>query len=264
MPISSADPSSSSVDRDHNRSSFDRSLSNTQQGFNPRTIASPERIGDSLEPPAALSQIVLEAAKRAGITTTDGRLNKTDVQIISAVIRKDPALFEAWSQLQNNTKRARRRQYDSEVTLDLDDAKRKPRRYAGMSVDLGYSDPPPAISDAELHISPAERTESRVDPAPAYQRCDLAAEILKMFDHDGDGIVTVRQVLEYIVFHARDKIRFNNIELINILKILTANEAELLRALDLRPSLLSSFNAYYADADYSYRGRLDAERNLAA
>lgn len=227
-PLAQGPGAISSVDRPDN---FDRAVRDI--GIQPG--GSSERSQDlgalAPKPPLTLAQIIQEAARRSGIVNTGNGFTKADVLTINNEIRKDPVLYEALVRVRTDHKRGQGKLDDSEVGLDAGQGKRMRERQARVS----YADDDGGMAGAQaadgrgLHVGQAGATESRTGAVSALSGFDIAAEMLVMFDYDGDGIINARQVLEFLIVHESNNIRFNEIEFANIIKILTdgVNEAGL-------------------------------------
>lgn len=168
----------------------------------------------------SISQIINEAVRRSGIVITEGRFSKADVAAINSEIRKDPALAAALAHARGDYKRGKSKLEDPEVAADTGESEHSENNQASASQEgFGHQGPQTGTANVTgLHYSQPQTFDISSSPVPVR---DIAYEMLEMFDSDGDGIITVRQVLEYFISHARHEIRFNEVELANIMKILT-------------------------------------------
>lgn len=190
------------------------SKARVQGGQNPTTV------GQGATPAGTISQIIHEAVRRAGITITDGRFSNADVAAINNEIRKDPALAAALAHARGDYKRGKGKLDDQDIAADTEANERSSEAqtdgadggFGNQGVEAG------AAKTASLYSNQPEAFNVSSSAVPVK---DIANEMLKIFDQDGDGIITVRQVLEYFILHARDDIRFSEVEFANIMKVLT-------------------------------------------
>lgn len=184
---------------------------------NPMNVA-PGGPADDAPGQLTLAEIIQEAVRRAGIEAEDG-FSKSDVIAINQQIRKDPALLEALAQIRGDLRRRTGKSGDSDDLPGASEGRRKRRRLKddGSQEDAGEA----AASEPDPIVQTDFRVEA-VRNVPAGG--DITSRMLAALDLDGDGIIGVRQMLQYLIFH--EEYSFNRIELWNMLRILNEGMLE--------------------------------------
>lgn len=184
----------------------------------------------------ALTDVIQEAVRRAGIDADDG-FTKTDVIAINQQIRKDPTLLEALAQIRGDARRRTGKSGDTADVTAATDRKRRRRRSkdAGSEDEVGEAD----AAEDDLIV----QTDFRVDAVSGAKGRDLTSRMLAVLDADGDGIIAVREMLQFLIFH--EEYKFNRIELVNMLR--TLNEG-----------LLESFKPRFDAALHDIRSNAQA------
>ncbi|NJM33949.1 MAG: hypothetical protein HC850_03710 [Rhodomicrobium sp.] len=174
----------------------------------------------------ALFAVIREAARRAGVKTGAQGYSEKDVFAVNDQIRKDADLAQAIALARSNYRRGKG-ELDDDNAAALDEGSGTAR---GGSEKIGSVKRQedvggPGAAKGDVQSSSIGRMSHRDRAAFSsflpIEEGDLVVNMLKMIDLDGDGIISVRQFLEYFVRHANEQNRFNDIEFANLVKILS-------------------------------------------
>jgi hypothetical protein len=191
-----------------------------------RSAPTADKPNQPVSPRESLAAIVREAARRAGVMSGAESYSEKDIRAVNEQIRKDSDLAQAVALARGMNRRGKgEADDDNEVGLDKGAGTRRgddKKVWQADKEDGGES------AEGDSGVSGASRLarggQTGFQPhtgASPVSDGDLVVNMLNMFDVDGDGIITVRQFLEYIIQHAGEHDRFNEIELSNLIKILS-------------------------------------------
>lgn len=212
MPITPLGQSGHSI-----ASSASTTQSTTARSPSVRPSRTAARTPGPTEKPLTLTEIIQEAVRRSGISEEAGSFDKADIITINQEIRKDPVLLDALMQVRGEAKRRQTKLLDVEDAVRSTQEKRSRRGSKTTSIDGDDRAEEPNFDD-ELEYVQKNLTEFRVNPVAGVDEADVTENMLRLFDLDGDGIIAVRQMLQYLIFY--EERRFNRVELANLLKVM--------------------------------------------
>lgn len=220
MPVERSGPGASFI-RGDRPSHFDPAAQGAGAESASRAGGAEARAGGGAPPPATLSEVIKEAARRSGLAEANGQFTKADVVAINNEIRKDPVLAAAFAQARSDRGRRKGKLQDIENAPEFEENRRgRGSEDAEAGVLSGANLAGALLRDAQGAGSASpEFCVEEVSNHLADQ--DLTAGMLRTYDLDGDGIIAVRELLQFLLFHSGQGYRFNDAEFARIIKIAT-------------------------------------------